>query len=111
LSYAYLNRDKKDGILGEININISHDQDSVTITYSDNGNGMSEQVIDHIFDPFFSTHQGPDSTGLGMYIIANTVTQQLGGNIVCDSPPNQGARFTIILPKSDSPLLPSTENP
>lgn len=119
LAYAYLNKNIENEVLGEINIDVSHNQDNVTICYADDGNGMPEQVVEHIFDPFFSTQHGPDSTGLGMYIIFNTVTQQLGGQIKCYSQPDQGTRFEIILPKimnaeaspaTASSLLPSVGN-
>ena len=53
--------------------------DQVEITFSDDGSGIPEDVQRHVFDPFFTTRRAQGSTGLGLYIVHNLVTQQLGG--------------------------------
>ena len=55
--------------------------DQVEITFSDDGSGIAEQVQRHVFDPFFTTRRAQGNTGLGLYIVHNLVTQQLGGKI------------------------------
>ena len=59
--------------------------DQVEITFTDDGSGMPEEVRRRVFDPFFTTRRAQGSTGLGLYIVHNLVTQQLGGKITLAS--------------------------
>jgi two-component system NtrC family sensor kinase len=74
-----------------------HDLDAVGISFQDNGAGMSEDVIKHIFEPFFSTKKG-SGTGLGLSITYGII-KKLGGSIEVKSKPGAGTTFTIFLPK------------
>jgi signal transduction histidine kinase len=72
--------------------------DQVEVTFSDDGRGMPEQVQRHVFDPFFTTRRAQGSTGLGLYIVHNLVTQQLGGRITLASAPGKGTTICMTLP-------------
>ncbi len=72
--------------------------DQVEITFSDDGCGIPEHVQRHVFDPFFTTRRNEGSTGLGLYIVYNLVTQQLGGKITLVSAPGQGTTIYMTLP-------------
>jgi signal transduction histidine kinase len=72
--------------------------DQVEITFSDNGIGIPGDVQRHIFDPFFTTRRAQGSTGLGLYIVYNLVTQHLGGTITLVSAPERGTTVTMTLP-------------
>jgi len=74
------------------------DMERVEITFSDDGRGMSEEVQRHVFDPFFTTRRAQGSTGLGLHIVYNIVTQRLGGRITLVSAPGRGATFRMTLP-------------
>jgi len=80
---------------GEITIQIAYDDDSLTLTYEDNGKGMDQRILSKIFDPFFTTKRNKGGTGLGMYLVYNIVSQQLGGTIKCWSEQDVGTMFTI----------------
>jgi signal transduction histidine kinase len=70
----------------------------VEITFSDDGNGIPEEIQRHVFDPFFTTRRAQGSTGLGLNIVHNLVTQQLGGAITLTSQPGKGTNFCMTLP-------------
>jgi signal transduction histidine kinase len=73
-------------------------EEQVEITFSDNGIGIPGDVQRHIFDPFFTTKRAQGSTGLGLYIVYNLVTQHLGGTITLVSAPEKGTTITMTLP-------------
>ena len=55
------------------------------IFVSDDGVGMSEETQRRALDPFFTTRRNEGGTGLGLHIIFNLVTQQLGGRLTFES--------------------------
>jgi signal transduction histidine kinase len=70
----------------------------VEITFSDDGSGIPEEVQRHVFDPFFTTRRAQGSTGLGLYIVHNLMTQRLGGRITLASAPGKGTTICMTLP-------------
>ncbi|WP_245286528.1 HAMP domain-containing sensor histidine kinase [Bradyrhizobium sp. ARR65] len=73
--------------------------DDVEIIFSDDGSGMTPEVQRQAFDPFFTTRRNEGGTGLGLHIVYNLVTQQLGGRMMLESRPGQGTTFRIIMPR------------
>ncbi|MBV9978578.1 ATP-binding protein, partial [Bradyrhizobium sp.] len=65
----------------------------------DNGAGMSPDVQRQAFDPFFTTRRNEGGTGLGLHIVYNLVTQQLGGRMMLESRLGQGTTFRIMMPR------------
>lgn len=72
------------------------DQDNIHINFSDNGKGMSEEVRQKIFTPFYTTNRKGGGTGLGLSIAYNAIAK-IGGHIRCESALGQGAHFFIEL--------------
>jgi chemotaxis protein histidine kinase CheA len=62
--------------------------------------GMSAEVRRQAFDPFFTTRHHLGSTGLGLHILHNIVTNRLGGRLDLESSPGAGTKFQIILPRN-----------
>jgi signal transduction histidine kinase len=90
-----------DGRSGTITISAkSRGNDDVEINFADDGAGMTPDVQRQAFDPFFTTRRNEGGTGLGLHIVYNLVTQQLGGRMMLDSKLGQGTTFRIIMPKS-----------
>ncbi|WP_229259842.1 sensor histidine kinase [Duganella aquatilis] len=75
------------------------DDDVLSLEFSDNGCGMTEDVLKRVFDPFFTTRMGQGGTGLGMNIVYNIVTGVLGGRISIDSAPDAGTTVRMLLPR------------
>ena len=84
---------------GAIQIVLTADGERLNLTFRDNGKGMSEDVRQRVFDPFFTTRRGQGGSGLGLHITYNQVTQQLGGTIRCESRPGQGTQFILSMPQ------------
>ncbi len=83
---------------GEIIIDASIELEQVMLTYKDTGKGMSEDQLDHLFEPFYTTKRGAGGTGLGMNIVFNLVENTLGGTISCHSKEMEGTIFKISMP-------------
>jgi PAS domain S-box-containing protein len=89
-----------DGKKGTVAIKVrASGKDSVEILFSDDGCGMSADVRRHAFDPFYTTRRHLGSTGLGLHILHNIVTNRLGGRLNLDSSPGAGTKFRITLPR------------
>ena len=74
--------------------------DEIEIKFSDDGCGMSPEVQRQAFDPFFTTRRNEGGTGLGLHIVYNLVTQQLGGRMMLESRVGLGTTFRIIMPRA-----------
>jgi two-component system, cell cycle sensor histidine kinase and response regulator CckA len=72
--------------------------DYVRIDISDTGTGISPEIVDKIFEPFFSTKEVGKGTGLGLSTVYGIV-KQTGGFIYVDSEPGKGSSFRIFLPR------------
>jgi two-component system cell cycle sensor histidine kinase/response regulator CckA len=70
----------------------------VRIDVSDTGTGIPAEIVDKIFEPFFSTKEVGKGTGLGLSTVYGIV-KQTGGFIYVDSEANQGTSFHIFLPR------------
>jgi PAS domain S-box-containing protein len=68
-----------------------------TIVIHDNGIGIDPQYVDRIFDMFFRGTEKSDGSGLGLYIVKQTI-EKLGGSIAVESYAGQGTMFRIVLP-------------
>lgn len=75
----------------------------VKITITDNGLGISSDVLPHIFDPFFTTKKksNQSGTGLGLSTVYGII-HSAGGFIKVTSVPNVGTTFTVYLPRFES---------
>jgi len=72
--------------------------DCVKLVVADTGVGMSEEVRQRVFDPFFSTKPSGEGTGMGLAVV-HGIVQSYGGWIGLASEPGQGSTFTVCLPQ------------
>ena len=82
--------------------------DGVEVRVRDNGQGIAEDVLPRIFNPFFSTRAGAIGAGLGLPIAADVV-RRLGGDLSVDTVHGQFAEFTISLPATAAGVSSTSE--
>jgi hypothetical protein len=73
--------------------------DSVTIDVMDTGSGISDEIRQHLFDPFFSGREAGRGLGFGLSKCWRIVTDH-GGTVIVSSEPSQGTTISLQLPKS-----------
>jgi signal transduction histidine kinase len=73
------------------------DADFVSTTFSNNGPGIPEADLKHVFEPFFYSRTGESGTGLGL-AVTYALVQEIGGQISVQSELGTGTRFNIRLP-------------
>jgi signal transduction histidine kinase len=82
---------------GTLTIETHSGLESVTLIVEDTGSGMSEEVMNEIFMPFFTTKDVDEGTGLGLAVVHGIVSSH-GGTIKVSSSIGKGSRFTVKLP-------------
>ncbi|HEY5900278.1 MAG TPA: ATP-binding protein [Burkholderiales bacterium] len=87
---------------GTILVRTSLDAERVCVEVADDGRGIPEDVLPHVFERYFTTK--PAGTGLGL-AIARDVVSAHGGEIRIASRPGAGTRFTVLLPRTGAAAL------
>jgi GAF domain-containing protein len=74
--------------------------DRVEITIHDNGSGVSPEVKEKMFNPFFTTKPAGEGTGLGLSITHDIIVKQHSGSIEIDTQPGEYTEVRIVLPRA-----------
>ncbi|MEQ8187141.1 MAG: CHASE4 domain-containing protein [Candidatus Eremiobacterota bacterium] len=82
---------------GMLEIKTYSSEDSISLIVADTGKGMNDETKKHIFNPFFTTKDVDQGTGLGLAVVHGIVSSH-GGHIKIDSKEGNGARFEIQIP-------------
>jgi signal transduction histidine kinase/streptogramin lyase len=80
-----------------IEVKVDRSPRQVIIQVIDNGLGIADQHLDNIFKMFYRGHETTKGSGLGLYIVKETV-EKIEGTIQVSSTPGEGSAFTIVLP-------------
>ncbi len=80
----------------------------VVLELSDTGSGMSDEVLAHVFEPFFSTKPVGQGTGLGLSTVYGIV-QGAGGQIAVESRVGEGTTFRVYLPEAGTAEVPRAD--
>ncbi len=80
-----------------ITIHTYDEQNNVLVEISDNGKGIAENVLEHMFEPYFSTKKEKNGTGLGLYMSKKIIEDHHHGSLNVHNI-QQGARVRIVLP-------------
>ncbi|MDX1294645.1 MAG: ATP-binding protein, partial [Sulfurimonadaceae bacterium] len=86
---------------GRIDISVAEEDGTVCVTVEDNGGGIPETVIDHVFEPYFTTKKQTRGTGLGLYMSRGIIEESMGGSLEVENG-DRGARFIVKLPMERS---------
>jgi signal transduction histidine kinase len=95
-----------------LTFNVAMDEKGAHLTVEDNGIGIEQTHLPHIFDMFFRATSRSDGSGLGLYIVKQTM-HQIGGSISAESALGQWTRFRLYIPSAtgvqNGPFLPSPD--
>jgi signal transduction histidine kinase len=69
----------------------------MVLEFLDTGCGMENEQLKMIFDPFYTTKDVGEGTGLGLFV-TYSIIERMGGKISVESRKGQGSRFTVTLP-------------
>ena len=84
---------------GTVSVDLTTEDAVATITVTDRGCGIPDEIADRIFEPFFTTKDGTEMRGLGLGLsITKSMVEASGGSISFESPPSEGTVFTVTLP-------------
>jgi GAF domain-containing protein len=83
---------------GHLQVCIQQSAGILSVSFADSGVGMTSEVMDHLFEPLYSTKI--NGTGLGL-VVSHEIVSQHGGNLEASSQPGQGSTFVVRLPLHD----------
>ncbi len=84
---------------GRVSIRISQEREYVVFEISDEGSGLTDEALDKVFQPFFTTKPTGEGSGLGLSVVHGIVTSH-NGSITAENKKDTGALFTVRLPKN-----------
>jgi len=87
-----------EGRSGTMRITARRVESRVDIHFADDGGGISATDLARVFEPFYTTKRAQGGSGLGLHIVYNLVTVQLGGSVDAFGAPGAGMRFEISIP-------------
>ena len=82
----------------QITISTNLEDNQFTLLFEDNGKGIQPELVERIFEPFYTTRRGNGGMGLGLHITYNLATEILGGSIQCTSQLGQSTLFKVCFP-------------
>ena len=85
---------------GTVQVHLRRVDESAVLTVSDNGSGMTEEVLKHLYEPFFTRRRGGQGTGLGLSITYRIVTDHGGQISATSAGPGKGSQIQVTLPLS-----------
>ena len=83
--------------------------DRVEIRIRDNGSGITPEVKEKMFNPFFTTKPPGEGTGLGLSLSHDIIVKQHAGSIEVDTRPGEFTEFRVILPRMAAPSKPGAD--
>ncbi len=89
---------------GEVVVRVQADANETTVQVRDMGPGISDDLLPHIFDPFFSTKHADAQAGMGLGLsVSRSLIEAMGGRIEVQSSAGLGSEFFACFPKCETP--------
>ncbi len=89
---------------GEVVVTIEADEQEATVRVKDSGAGIPEDLLPHIFDPFFSTKQDEEHAGMGLGLsVSRSLVDAMGGRIDVETEQGLGCVFSAVFPRTLEP--------
>ncbi len=85
---------------GKADIRVLSMANGYRIEFEDYGNGVADEIMKNLFEPFVTSARGKGGTGLGLAITHNIVTNLLDGTINCTTAKGRGTKFTVDIPRA-----------
>ena len=82
-----------------VRLSVINDEKHLRIVVADSGDGLTEEVLAHLFEPFYTTKSSGQGLGLGL-VISRMIAAELGGRLEAANHPGGGAEFTVTLEKA-----------
>jgi signal transduction histidine kinase len=83
---------------GQLAIDVVSQDDTAVMTFADNGCGMTAEVLEHLFEPFFTRRQTGQGTGLGLSIAYRIVADHFGHIEATSEGPGRGSTLRVVIP-------------
>jgi signal transduction histidine kinase len=83
---------------GTVRVSVAEEAGEAVMTITDDGYGMTPEVLEHLFEPFFTRRRHGQGTGLGLSIVHRIITDHEGSIEVNSAGPGKGSRFRVRLP-------------
>ena len=88
---------------GKLTIRAVRASNAIRVIFEDSGCGMTAEQMRHLFDPFHSTKNSENHSGLGLFV-SHEIVRQHGGDLLAESQPGVGSTITVMLPLEPLPL-------
>lgn len=86
---------------GKVTVELGQQNEQAELIFTDNGCGMTEEVMQHLFEPFFTRRRNGQGTGLGLSIVYRIIADHDGEIEVASDGPGRGSRFRVRLPMAE----------
>ena len=99
---------RENGIESIITVEVKEIDNNVCINIEDNGGGISAEVLQNIFNPYFTTKHESKGTGLGLYIVKMIIEESMSGSVQVFNK-NRGVNCKMIIPKNLQKVIPKEQ--
>ena len=87
-----------EGYMPEVSVKVTSAEDHIQVSIADNGEGMSEEVQQRVYENFFTTKPAGQGTGLGMGITRDIIENKHSGHLSFTTVQGEGTTFTFTIP-------------
>lgn len=88
---------------GEISVELSRQEQQISVTVADTGTGMDEKTLSHLFDPYYQGDRSHSNQGLGLGLsIAKQIVELCNGSIEVKSTVGEESQFIVFLPSAET---------